>query len=79
MPSADVLAQVAAIIAGLTGLFTAVAAVFQHRRGDAIKATVEKTAADLVTGNGRTPGEILTKSDAVADAVIDATKPTTGA
>lgn len=71
MPSADVLAQIAAIIAGLTGLFTAVASVLTHRNVNDAKTIAADTNHKVSTENGSTLGE---NSDAVREAI--APKPT---
>lgn len=56
---------IAAVIAAITGLVTSVGAVLIHR-------TTSDTQTKLKTGNGKTPGEILTDSDATATAVAEA-------
>ena len=79
MPSADVLAQIAAIIAGITGLVTAIGGYFQHRKIDSVQAVAADTNAKVTTTNGSTIGEIASKADEVADALATKTTPTTNA
>lgn len=66
MPSADQLTAIAAIIAALTGLITAVGGYFNHRTTKAAKENTENIAAAVTTRNGETLGM---NSDAIRDAV----------
>lgn len=79
MPSADVLAQIAAIIAGITGLITAIGGYFQHRKIDTVSAVAADTNAKIQTTNGSTLGEIASKADDVANALTKTVEPKPGA
>jgi len=66
MPSAEQLTAIAAIIAALTGLITAIGGYFTHRTTKATATQADNIAAAVTTANGSTLGE---NSDAVRNVV----------
>jgi hypothetical protein len=66
MPNAEQLTAIAAIIAALTGLITAIGGFFNHRTTKAAKVNTDNIAAAVTTGNGSTLGE---NSDAIRDVI----------
>lgn len=57
MPSADVLAQIAAIIVAITGLFTAITAAAAKLKIDKIHTIAKETAHEVASPNGTTLGD----------------------